>query len=433
MDAEKTENGLFDRLYLPYLFKSFLISLQPGKLFIALLAVAAIFLTGWIMDKNETVVIESYSNDVVITELDTYLKTPDKMDSFIEANKNNNERQGVFETIFKFGSLKFHHALESLFRFDIPTVMSNISEYFKAIGWIFRYHTIYFILFGLIKLSIISVAGGAICRNAALHFSKGEKLGIIQVTRYSSKRFKSFFTAPLLPLVMIFFAAIVFAVFSLLFLLPYLGELVTSIFSFILFLLGFIVAIVIVGSIAGINLVYPAIAYDGVDSFDAISRAFSYFYSKHWRTVLYMIVAAVYGAVCYFFVRFFAFLWLWVTSFLVKITTAPLVSLINAMKETKLEEKFDAIWPEPTFMDLMGHSAEPAGTTQSIAAFFVNINSAIIVGLVIAFILSFYFSSNTIIYALLRKLVDKTELDEVYREQDDNLQPLPEMQEHNDR
>ena len=38
----------------------------------------------------------------------------------------------------------------------------------------------------------------------------------------------------------------------------------------------------------------------------------------------------------------------------------------------------------------------------------------VVIGLLVAFVISFYFSANTIIYSLIRKKVDGIELGEVY-------------------
>jgi hypothetical protein len=37
-----------------------------------------------------------------------------------------------------------------------------------------------------------------------------------------------------------------------------------------------------------------------------------------------------------------------------------------------------------------------------------------VIGLIVSFIMSFYFSANTIIYALMRNRVDNTALDDIY-------------------
>jgi hypothetical protein len=49
------------------------------------------------------------------------------------------------------------------------------------------------------------------------------------------------------------------------------------------------------------------------------------------------------------------------------------------------------------------------------------------IGLLGAFAISFYFSANTIIYYLMRREVDATELDDVYLEQSDEdfAEPAP--------
>jgi uncharacterized membrane protein YgaE (UPF0421/DUF939 family) len=54
--------------------------------------------------------------------------------------------------------------------------------------------------------------------------------------------------------------------------------------------------------------------------------------------------------------------------------------------------------------------------SEKVAAFLVYIFALVVIGLVVSFIISFYFSSNTIIYALIRNKVDNTPLEEIYTE-----------------
>ena len=44
------------------------------------------------------------------------------------------------------------------------------------------------------------------------------------------------------------------------------------------------------------------------------------------------------------------------------------------------------------------------------------LSTLVIVGLVASFIISFYFSSNTVIYAIMRNQVDDTPLEQIYTE-----------------
>jgi hypothetical protein len=153
---------------------------------------------------------------------------------------------------------------------------------------------------------------------------------------------------------------------------------------------------------------FPAVAYDGSDCFDAISRALSYIYTKPWKMGFYTVIAAVYGAICYTFVRFCAFLALLITHIFLQLG----VLVDNSSSETN---KLTAIWPEPYFKNLLGFvSMATTNWTESVAAFLIHLALLAIIGLLTAFIISFYFSANTIIYALMRNRVDNTPLEDIY-------------------
>ncbi len=153
---------------------------------------------------------------------------------------------------------------------------------------------------------------------------------------------------------------------------------------------------------------FPAVAYDGSDSFDSISRSFSYVYAKPWRMLFYSSIAAVYGSLCYTFIRVIAFLALYVTRTFLQF-------VIWTQNSTGQTNKIDAIWPKPEFSNLFGTSTIAAVTwPEKIAHFLIYLCVLVIVGLVVSFIISFYFSANTIIYSLLRNKVDNTEITDIY-------------------
>jgi hypothetical protein len=172
---------------------------------------------------------------------------------------------------------------------------------------------------------------------------------------------------------------------------------------------GAIIAAVLLGVIGGLNLAFPAVAYDGSDGLDAVSRSLNYVYAKPWRLGFYTATAVIYGAVCYIFVRFFAFLLLWSTYRGLRV--GAFVKSAGG-----LPDKIAAIWPEPTFHRLLSYSQGTGSTSESIAAFLVYIFALGIVGLAASFVISFYFSSNTVIYALMRNQVDETPLETIYTE-----------------
>jgi hypothetical protein len=374
-------------------------AIQPSKLIIAFLALAIICLAGWIMDFSNTVV----ASDEGRTELQVYVYEPGQLQQFIEANEEDkDEHRGVFSTLWRFESAKFHGVVNSLLILDLRAVKANIFGCFRAVTWALRYHPIYCIIFGLIKLAVLSVAGGAICRIAALQFAQGERPGLSGALCFSSRKFLSFFAAPLAPLGIIIFISVFVYLLGLIGNIPRVGELIMGICMVLALIAGVLIAVILIGTVAGFNLMFPAVAYDGSDSFDAISRSFSYVFSKPWRMGFYTVVAAVYGAVCYVFVRFFAFLVLF----------APHAVLrIGIFNNSKLAR----IWAKPGFVDLVRSNVEASTNwAESFAGFLVYLLMLAVIGLLVSFIISFYFSANTIIYSLMRNRVDDTALEEIY-------------------
>src|SRR3954454_16654585 len=184
-------------------------------------------------------------------------------------------------------------------------------------------------------------------------------------------------------------------------------------FFVLLLAAGFVMTLVLLGTGGGFNLMYPTIAVEGSDSFDAISRSFSYVYARPWRMLFYTLAAVLYGALCYVFVRFFIQIMLILTHLFVGAGM-----FVNVDGSRVPLDLWNTMWPAP---ETHGFTYDvdwlTLGPAQSIAAFLVSFWVYLTVGMLGAFAISFYFSANTIIYYLIRREVDATELDDVYLEQ----------------
>jgi predicted PurR-regulated permease PerM len=131
--------------------------------------------------------------------------------------------------------------------------------------------------------------------------------------------------------------------------------------------------------------------------------------------LFYSGVAAVYGAICYIFVRFFAFLLFSVTYWFLK---------LGVLGDNS---KLTAIWPGSSFTRLVGPIEDllsRANWTQYVAIVLIYLCLLAVIGFVVAFIVSFYFSANTIIYSLMRNKVDNTALEDIYTPPDE-AEPEP--------
>lgn len=408
MASEKPPERLSDYFMFPKLFQAFKMAVQPGKLIVALLGLAAICLAGFVMDLSGTVVVGSSAGETV-TELDVYMDGPtpfEAVSEFREEHLEKGSRAGVFSTLRDFGSGRFHAAIGNLFDLEFKSMAWNIADCFTGLAWAMRFHYAYCLVFVVIILAVMSVIGGAICRMAAMQFARGELTGMIEALRFGFGRFTSFFFAPLLPLIGIGVFAVIIFLLGFFSKIPYAGGLLMALLMGLLLLLGTFITVLLIGTAAGLGLMFPAVAYDGTDAYDSVSHSFNYIFSRPWRMGFYTFTATVHGAICYVFVRFFAFLLLTVTYWLVS------AAFGIGSQEANLDALF---WGKPELMNLIGSgSASPVGFVEHLAAGIIYLSLWIVAGLVVCVVVNYYFSANTIIYALMRKNVDNATLDEIH-------------------
>lgn len=282
--------------------------------------------------------------------------------------------------------------------------------------WLIGAHTLYAVVFLLLALAVWSLTGGAICRIAAMHAARDERPSVKQALSFAKGKFVGFAAAPLVPLGLIAFIGLMLMAGGLFASIPYVGEIVAGLLFFLALVGGFVMALVAVGAVAGGSLMWPTIAAEGSDSFDAISRSFSYVYSKPWRSLFYFVVASVYGALCFLFVRFFVFLMLKLTHLFVG---AGVVGRRPGVGDAA--DKLDAMWQNPSFESLMP-CWSPLGTQGADVAggVLIGIWVSLVVAASYAFLISFYYCASTVIYLLLRREVDATDWEDVYLEEPDD-------------
>ena len=306
--------------------------------------------------------------------------------------------------------------------FGEPGVIQSIFRFF-AVGplWLLSQHPFYFLLFGAIFLVLWAIFGGAVSRIAAVHVAREEKVSIRAALKFSFNKFLSFLFAPIIPLMIILVVGIVLAIGSLLGNIPFLGPIIIGAFFFLALAAGFVMALVLLGLMGGFNLMYPTIAVEGSDSFDAISRSFSYLYARPWRLAFYTVVSIVYGALTYLFVRLFIQLML--------IMTHKFVGLGIYTHADSTAPLWPTMWPSPTSGARLSYEIDflALDVGSHVGAFLISFWVYLVIAILGAFAISFYFSANTIIYYLMRREVDATELDDVYLEQidDEFADPTP--------
>ncbi|MDP9172735.1 MAG: hypothetical protein M3O30_02575 [Planctomycetota bacterium] len=331
---------------------------------------------------------------------------------------------GLFHVFFDYEVRQITMVVEAAVRNDWigPSgVGAHVANFFTiAPIWLIWHHTVFFIVFAIYFLLAWALFGGAISRIAAVHIARDEKISVRQAMNFAVGKLLSFASAPVIPILIVVVIGLVVAAASLLGNIPFLGPIAIGAFFILPLLAGAVMTLVLLGTAGGFNLMYPTIAVEGSDSFDAISRSFSYVYARPWRMLFYTAVAVAYGAATYMFVHLFLMMLLVLTHHFVGI------GMWTAANNTR--DLFTTMWPSPSVTGRLSYHVDYTmlSPAQKLGAFLLHGWVMLLVFFLGAFAISLYFSANTIIYYLMRSEVDATEMDDVYLEQsEDDLEPSP--------
>lgn len=304
---------------------------------------------------------------------------------------------------------------------------------------------VYLILALIWSVATWAFFGGIITRIAAVQFSGKERITLPQATRFVMTRYTSYLLSPLVPLGVIGVIVIAMALYGLLAMIPILGDLVLYGLGMPLVVVGGIAMAVLLVGLVGYPLMYTTVSTEGSDTFDALSRSYNYVFQAPWSYLWYNLVAVVYGAAVIFFVVFMGSLMVYMGKWAV--SQAPWSEAANrkpdflfvyspesfGWKQLLLEGSPIAVKAEPVTdpytqrvrMEYIPANKETAERYRkeftwwnTAGAGMVTFWMVAIFLLVIGFSYSYSWTAATMIYLLMRKKVDETELDEVYLEEE---------------
>jgi hypothetical protein len=335
------------------------------------------------------------------------------------------------------------HFIDWLLGDEVPVLLEPLVKFLRPVlymllpaagGW----NRIYLFLVILWGLAVWAVIGGAITRMAAIQVARNnEKIGMTEAVRFAWARFQSYLSAPLLPLVFIAILAAFLWLYGLVGAWTwFVGDIIIAgLMLPLALILGLIIAVVLVG-LVGWPLMYATISTEGSDSFDAISRSYSYVYQAPWHYLWYGLVSLGYGAVLIFFVG--------LMGSLIAYTTKWGMSLAPTLEKREPTYLF-AFAPESFgWRDLLLYQSpnvkiepvvRPNGLVarerqlkdepnyeftliNRLGAYLVAFWLGILFLFVVGFGYSYFWTASTIIYLLMRRKVDDTDLDEIHLEEE---------------
>jgi hypothetical protein len=268
------------------------------------------------------------------------------------------------------------------------------------------------ILLAVFSLVVMALTGAILSRLSALEMAGAEHSPLMEVFGFAVRRLWVFVKAPITPFLILLAIGVMLAVAGLIGAIPFLGEIVLGM-AFILFLaVGFVLMLLLLGILGGFHLLYPTIAVEGSDAFDAMSRSFAYVYARPWRLLFYSVISLIYGVVTFLFVSFAIYLVLSLTH-----TFAGWGTSFFGYNHGWYSgsAKLDTLWPAPEFSRLLGATNWYAmNWSEFVGSLFLHFWVYLLISAGGAYVISYYFSTHTIIYLLLRRSVDGQTTTEVF-------------------
>lgn len=271
------------------------------------------------------------------------------------------------------------------------------------------------LVFGL--LAIWSLVGGAITRIAAFDYAKDESVRLADALKFARKKFWSYFWSPLVPVIGVFFFALCNVVGGLIGRIPVLGEVMVALGFPLALVSGFLMVFIGVIGALGLCFMFPTISVEGSDAFDAMSRAYSYVLSRPKQFLIYCIINTLYGLLCLAVIAFVAWL---------------MIRLAFLTVGAGMGQKFYFIQSfilEKCNIACLGFCSASSTEAKTAAVTLDRWSLKFLAGMVIvyvflikmavwSFVTTYLFSAKTIIYFLLRKEIDSTDVSDVYREEE---------------
>ncbi|MFL5245781.1 MAG: hypothetical protein ACJ8FY_27220 [Gemmataceae bacterium] len=342
------------------------------------------------------------------------------------------------------------HFWDWLLTREFPVLIEPLYKLLQPVGYFIDPRSgalakLYFLLVLLWTAATWALFGGAITRMAAVQIARQEKIGMREALRYTVARYLHYLSAPVFPLILVAVLLIIMIVFGLFGMIPILGDIfVYGIFWPIIVLLGLGMAVALIG-LVGWPMMSATISTEGTDSWEAVSRSYSYVFQAPWHFAWYCLVALAYGAVVVFFVGFVGSLTVdlarWgvrQTPFVETARRDPSFLFVYAprsfqwrellLREAKNSQGTNLVSSNGTINEDAYNLFLTGPNDMSwwnkvgavlVSGFWLNLIFLLIIG----FGYSYFWSSSTIIYMLMRRKVDDADLDEVYMEEDDQLEP----------
>jgi len=275
---------------------------------------------------------------------------------------------------------------------------------------------LHFVLSALMYTALFYVwtgPAGIVSRLAALEYARDDLPTLAEARQMVRSKRKAYFLAPMMPFLFVLFMCVLNLIGGFIASAPWgIGRILLIFPGFPLLLASTVVMVfLLVLGVLSFGMMMPAVSVGGKDGFESWSTAYSYVLWGLRRFVCYTLLAAVVGLIA---------------GFLACRLTDLLIYLV--IKTVNLGYVRSTAWIEYTLTST-GLQLAPAGDGFAGGTSNIYVTLLLIVrALPLAYIFSYFFTANTIIFLLMRKDQDNIEIDEIYEEveEEEEIEPIEE-------
>lgn len=338
---------------------------------------------------------------------------------------------GAFALLLQHARITVNQITAAVIGARLGGVLEGFQSGFRGIVWLVSMHTGYAVIFFLVLVAIWAFFGGMVSRAAVLDVARDEKVGLREVFDFAKSHYVSFAAVPLVPIAFTFAGALALWIGGLVGLIPAVGEVLVGALFFLPLLAGLLVALLVIFGVLASPLMMPSIAADNLDALDALSTTYSYAGARAWKTVFYFLVATLYGAVCIVILKLFVMVMLWAVGLFMgaSMNWGDAFAVGEGGSKVRVASKLDTLWSAPSFAeDAPFYGTFGDQELRHLSWFGRLLMKVWIYGLwamVAACGVSLFYTASSVIYLLLRREVDLTDMEEVYLEAagDENAGP----------
>lgn len=260
---------------------------------------------------------------------------------------------------------------------------------------------------GVFKFLVVAVVGTAIARLAATQLCLKQTHGLGEAVGFTARKGVWSILAPLIPASVLLGLGVVLVLLGVVFFnLPGLHVIGGIAFGPML-LLGLAMALILLALALAFHLLIAAVAVEGTDGYDAVSRCFAYVAARPWQWLFYGLVALIYGAITFLFV--------WAVVMLGFLLTVSMLEW-GAFRVLEAGGFQEVSWLAATLPEGWGGAA---GRVENdgwlgLTAWIMRGWLLLLAAIPVAYAVSFYFCAAVQVYLLLRRSAEGSAFSDCY-------------------